>query len=84
MKGVACRGQRHSADTLRSERGCPGSPGLPNRANQDGTSKVWPRANSAPASRAWEVVAAANLMGGNGPASEYQRSVEAIGFRGGQ
>ena len=55
MKGVACLGQHHSADTLRSDHVFPGSPGLPNRGDQGGTSKVWPRANCAPAQRFWEV-----------------------------
>jgi hypothetical protein len=39
MKGVACLGQHHSADTLRSDHGFPGSPGLPDlqlRAEADG------------------------------------------------
>ena len=50
MKGAACLGQHHSADTLRNDHGFPGSPGLPNRGGQGGTSKVWPRAKCAPRS----------------------------------
>ena len=47
MKGAACLGQHHSADTLRNDHGFPGSPELPNRGSQGGTSKVWPPANCA-------------------------------------
>jgi hypothetical protein len=41
-----CR--RYSADTLGSTHGFPGFPDHPNRASEGDTSKVWPRANSAP------------------------------------
>jgi hypothetical protein len=52
---AACLFQdHHSAGTLRSDQGFPGSPGLPNRASQGGTSKVWPRANCAPSSTSLE------------------------------
>jgi hypothetical protein len=50
MKDAACLGQHCSIGTRRSAHGFPGSPGLPNRASEDGTSKVWPRANCAPSS----------------------------------
>jgi hypothetical protein len=34
----------YSADTLGSAHGFSGSPGHPNRASENGTSKAWPRA----------------------------------------
>jgi hypothetical protein len=40
---------RYSADTLGSTHGFPGFPDHPNRVSEGDTSKVWPRANSAPA-----------------------------------
>jgi hypothetical protein len=57
MKDAACLGRHHRADTLRSERGFPGSPGLPNRGGEDSTSKVGHAQIVLPAQRIWEVAA---------------------------
>ena len=50
MKDAACLGQHCSAGTRRSAHGFPDSPDPPNHGGEDGTSKVWPRANCAPSS----------------------------------
>jgi hypothetical protein len=54
MKGAACLAQHHSADTLRSDYGSPCSPGFPNRANQDGTSRFGLAQIVLPAQTIWE------------------------------
>jgi hypothetical protein len=47
MKDAVNLVQHHNADTLRSGRGFPGYPDVPNRASEDGTSMVSPRSNCA-------------------------------------
>jgi hypothetical protein len=57
MKDAVCLAQHHSADTLRNAREFLGSPGLPNRGGEGGTSKVGHAQIVLAAQRIWEVVA---------------------------
>jgi hypothetical protein len=82
MTDALCLAAHHSDETRRSARGFPGSPGLPNRASQDGTSKAWPQANCAPhesglESSCWrEALAEINTLLAFWPTPQGERNVD--------